>query len=137
MIGARVKELRKLRKLTQEALVARFPPEAGISIGYFRQLEGGKQRRWNIETLEVVATALEVPIGALLPDYENNPAWREPSNAPAEERLLEALRVRDWRAVLVALGELAAAVEPTEDPSPEELLEKALRGLKKTKEGGG
>lgn len=97
--------------LTAEALVARFPADSGISLGYFRQLEGGKQRRWNIDTLEVVATALDVPIGVLLPDYRNNPAWQD----SAEQQLLNAVRARDWRAALVALGELAAQPGETDE----------------------
>lgn len=109
-VGARVKSVRKAAKLTQEALAARLPD---IGLDYYRQLEQGT-RRWNIETLSSVADALGCEIGFLLPDYRNNPAWHNPS----EDRLMLAIRARDWRAALVALGELAAAEPQPQDADP-------------------
>ena len=59
-LGARIRELRKARGLTQEGLAERIE----ISPRYLSRLEVGQQSA-SLETLERVAEALQVEIGEL------------------------------------------------------------------------
>lgn len=102
-VGEKVRALRKAVRLTQDALAARIPD---ISLDYYRQLEQGN-RRWNIDTLDAVAVALNVDICALLPGSRAN-------NAPGEERLLTAVRAKDWPRAMLVLGELATQPDDKE-----------------------
>jgi len=59
--GQRVHAQRKAKGLTQEALARR----ADLSTATIQRIENGR-RRPTVATLEAIAAALDVPIGALL-----------------------------------------------------------------------
>lgn len=59
--GGRVRELRKQRSLSQEALAAR----SGLHVTYIGQLERGK-RNPSLESIEKIAKGLEIPLPELL-----------------------------------------------------------------------
>jgi transcriptional regulator with XRE-family HTH domain len=61
-LGAMLKQLRKKRGLTQQALAKR----TRIAQGYISELEGGKEKNPGIETLRKLAKALGVSLADLL-----------------------------------------------------------------------
>lgn len=88
-IGARVRALRKTRKLSQGALAELAG--GSLSQSHLSELEAGT-KRWNIDHLVLIATALGVELHALLPggDVRENPA-PAPALPPAHAELLGAV----------------------------------------------
>jgi transcriptional regulator with XRE-family HTH domain len=60
-ILSRLKELRKLHRLTQEA----FSERSGISYKYYQAIEGGRKRDLRLSTLERLAKAYGIELWQL------------------------------------------------------------------------
>jgi transcriptional regulator with XRE-family HTH domain len=94
-VGARIRELRKRRGLTQEELASR----CCLSVSHVSMLERG-HRSPSYETLLALAQVLEVPPGALFPQPES-------AFPAAVERLTHFIHHRGLTAEGVALAEAA------------------------------
>ena len=96
-LGARVRELRRVRGLTLKALGR----EAGLSHPFLSQLERGLARP-SVGSVERIADALEVPVSSLWtrPPLEAAVVVRKPEGAADGVREIlsgsTALRVREW-----------------------------------------
>ena len=64
-IGDRLREFRKRRGLTQEQLAERV----GVSFQQIQQYENGSSRL-NADRLQLVALALDIPVGSLFDDSD-------------------------------------------------------------------
>lgn len=67
MIGNKIKEIRRSKKITQIEL----SEKTGVSISYIQQLEYGKKKNPSLEVLKLISEALEVNISDLTELYEN------------------------------------------------------------------
>jgi len=96
-LGARVRELRRVRGLTLKALGR----EAGLSHPFLSQLERGLARP-SVGSVERIAQALEVPVSALWtrPPLGSPIVVRRPEDAADGARDIlagrSALRMREW-----------------------------------------
>lgn len=94
LVGARIKDLRKLRGLSQEALAEK----AGFNISYIGFIERA-ERNISMKNLERIASALDVGV------YELFTYLKEQEELPEESNLKEVvsmLRERDPRDVEMA-----------------------------------
>ncbi|MHB8880450.1 MAG: helix-turn-helix domain-containing protein [Thermodesulfovibrionales bacterium] len=64
-IGAKLKELRKARNISQEA----FAEILGVTYQQVQRYEAGTNK-FNVENIQTVAHALGVPVSVFLPDEE-------------------------------------------------------------------
>ena len=96
-LGARVRELRRVRGLTLKALGR----EAGLSHPFLSQLERGLARP-SVASVERIAQALEVPVSSLWtrPPLERAIIVRKPEGSADGVREIladrTALRMREW-----------------------------------------
>jgi transcriptional regulator with XRE-family HTH domain len=61
--GQTIKEYRLARKMTLEQLAARWPSkETGVNVRYVIDVEGGKKKITDVETLRKIATLLTIPL---------------------------------------------------------------------------
>jgi transcriptional regulator with XRE-family HTH domain len=107
-LGARVRELRRVRGLTLKALGR----EAGLSHPFLSQLERGLARP-SVGSVERIAQALEVPVSSLWtrPPLEKAILVRRPEGAADGVREIlagrTALRVHEWSSSAKAWSEEA------------------------------
>jgi len=107
-LGARVRELRRVRGLTLKALGR----EAGLSHPFLSQLERGLARP-SVGSVERIAHALEVPVSALWtrPPLESAIVVRKPEGAADDVREIlaggTALRMREWSSIAKTWSEEA------------------------------
>lgn len=84
-IGARLRDARKLRGLTQRDL-SRL---SGVSLSWIRKLEQGEYEQTRIETLRKLAVVMEIPTTALLGSHPDPGAERSPGMwLPTRDALL-------------------------------------------------
>lgn len=97
-IGARVREARKRRGMSQRELA----DAAGLSLSLIRKLEQGEKRSVRLETAHTLARALDIPTTRLV--TSESPPWQPP------------LTHDSWREVVAALEATPAQLreEPTE-----------------------
>lgn len=69
IVNARIKAIREYRRLASKELAAR----ANLSPSGLSQIETGKKPTPRIDTLQKIAAALEVTVGALLPETYPEP----------------------------------------------------------------
>jgi len=79
-LGAKLKEFRKTRGLTQEQLAEK----TGVSFQQIQLYESGRTRM-NTDKLQLVALAISVPVAALFGEVES-------PLSPDEKKLLNAFR---------------------------------------------
>lgn len=84
---ARIRELREVRGLSQEA----FAEKAGLNYKYYQQVEAGRKRDIRLSTLQKLAQACELELWELL-NFETEPIAvgedppEEPEVRPARRR---------------------------------------------------
>jgi len=69
-IGARLREVRKRRGLSQQALAS----TSGVSLSLIRKLEQGERADTRLETARQLAAALHVPTTSLIADHQEEGA---------------------------------------------------------------
>ena len=99
LLGARVKEVRKLRQLSQE----RLAEKVGVEPKQISRIEGGKSSP-SMDTLEAIARELQVEMKDLL-DFHH---LRD--EEPIEDQALRILRMMDDKTKRVAIRLLQTLV---------------------------
>ncbi|WP_142415460.1 helix-turn-helix domain-containing protein [Hathewaya massiliensis] len=92
-IGEKIKEYRKLSKLTQEQLAK----IAGISASYLQQLELEQKGNPSIETLTKIAKALNIPISKIMGE---NPKEIDLSSIQTKDLIEELNKRTDFEITL-------------------------------------
>ncbi|WP_228973457.1 helix-turn-helix domain-containing protein [Streptomyces sp. DH12] len=118
-IGSRLRELRKLRGLTQAELASltkRLPGTRGVSVATIRLLEQERAGDTRAETLHDLARVLRVPTSRLLGDT------KEPEHADTET-------TDRWKAVRAALTHPPIVAEGLDRPPTVEGVRGAFRDL--------
>jgi len=95
IVGENVRKIRLKEYLTQEELALK----SGLSQGYVNQLESGK-RGFTQKSLEMIVTALSVPISELFKgDSQNTPQIREKTTTIQEYRK-KAINPKEFQKLL-------------------------------------
>jgi len=99
LLGARIREVRKLRQLSQE----RLAEKVGLEPKQISRIEGGKSSP-SMDTLEAIARELQVDMKDLL-DYQHLQ-----EEEPIEDQVVRMLRMMDDKTKLVAIRLLRTLV---------------------------
>jgi transcriptional regulator with XRE-family HTH domain len=99
LLGARIKEVRKARQLSQEKLAEKV----GVEPKQISRIEGSKSSP-SIDTLEAIARELQVEMKDLL-DYQHLKA-----DEPIEDHALRILRMMEYKTKRLAIRLLRTLV---------------------------
>ena len=69
-IGARIREVRRQKSIGQREMARRL----GMDSGSYNKIEMGKIKSPRFETMVKIAEALDVSVGAFMPEQESNRA---------------------------------------------------------------